>query len=308
VNNLPEDRSERLDAAFDAARTVIQALPPPEQHARVREQFLAEARSVSPDRVMRLRDQTGALSDLTLIEGERHMNRFYARQTRLIAAVLFGVIVAGGFWATPALRAFAQSVLGFFTPAESDAVVTQVPAEGNTYSTSNPYAVTLDQVATRVDFARLPTSLPEGYQFGAASYVAEQQKVGITYVCNDLWMLTLIEQTSETPAAPQEVGASANIIDVPIRETTGQYVRGVWETPSDVDTVEPDIEGEMISVPQVWNENTEWQQLVWREDGINFTLTSNGTMVNGDSTTCALDKDDFAAVALSLQPASTIEQ
>ncbi len=43
------------------------------------------------------------------------MNRFY-RRNRLIAAVLLGMILAGGFWATPSLRVLAQELINFFIP------------------------------------------------------------------------------------------------------------------------------------------------------------------------------------------------
>ena len=87
---------------------------------------------------------------------------------------------------------------------------------------------------------------------------------------------------------------------MPIRDTIGQYVRGFWDVQTDqIDTTDPHA---IVSVTQVWKEDTTWQQLVWREDGVNFTLTTHGTVESGNATSCALDQDDFAAVAQSLQP------
>ncbi len=306
MNNRPEDR---LEAAFGAARAAAGRVPTAEQQANARAQFLAEAKAVSLDGDMRLRDQTGALSDLTLLEGDQRMKRIYIRRARLIAAVLLGVIIGGGFWATPSLRAFAQSVFSFFTPAGSDAVATLVPVDGGPRqlaADANPYSLTLDDVTAQVDFARVPTSLPDGYQFDGAEYRADQQTLYLNYVCDRMWWLTLIEERSDTPMTPVEVGASAKIEDVPIRDTVGQYVRGAWEAMiNQIGTAEPSAEGPVVSVPRVWTAVTDWQHLVWREDGINFTLASGGSIGRIDAPpTCALDKDSFAATALSVQPAS----
>ena len=104
--------------------------------------------------------------------------------------------------------------------------------------------------------------------------------------------------------------ASADIVDVPIQATSGQYVRGWWLAQLDeIGTAEPGANGPVVSVPRVWTNVSDWQQLVWREDGINFTLSSGGSIGEIDApASCALDQDDFAAVAQSLQPAGAKAQ
>lgn len=302
-------RDDRLQAAFDAARSAAQQMPSAEQQTRARDQFLAEARtqteSVSPNGDVRHREQTGALSDLTSLEGEQRMNRFYNRRIRLIAAVLLGVIVAGGLWATPSLRVLAQEIFNFFTPASSDAVPTLVPlvAGPRPAQDANPYSLSLDEVAAQASFVYLPTVLPENYRVEGAEYQADRQTVYINLVCDDLWSLGIIEQLSDTAEPPYEVGASASIEDVPIRSAVGQYVRGAWEAQiNEIGTAEPGADGPVVSVPRIWTAKTDWQHLVWREDGINFTLASGGSIGRIDARpACALDKDAFAAVAQGLQ-------
>ncbi len=58
-------------------------------------------------------------------------------------------------------------------------------------------------------------------------------------------------------------------------------------------------------MPRIWTNVSDWQHLVWREDGINFTIWSGGSIGEIDAPpACALDQADFAAIAQGLQPAS----
>lgn len=303
MNNSPEDR---LEAAVDAARTA--AIPSPEQHARARAQFLLDVQAaqgdsgagVSSDGDVRLRDQTGALSDLSLVQqGEPQMNRFY-RRNRLIAAVMLGVLLAGGFWATPPLRTFAQSVIDFFIPSSTDTQQFSASLDGSRQLAAAPVSGSLSELTAQAEFAlALPGYIPAGYQLDAAYYQADDHRAVINYTCDGSLGITVIEQQSATPTEPQKVGASAVIVDVPIRAAIGQYVRGAWM--ADLDNLTADNEAGTYSVPEIWTNESDWQNLTWRENGINYIVATGGA---GDSITdspCALDKDDLAAIAQGLQ-------
>lgn len=303
----------RLQSAFDAVRHDAQDLPTPELQARARAQFLAEAQagSVSSNGDMRHWDQTGALSQSTSVEGERRMKRFYSRR-RLIAAMLLGAILAGGFWTSPSLRALAQSVIDFFVPGSSDRQPTSVLVNSEPISRDMrdmSYPLRLEDVMrwTRDDLL-YPTFLPDGYHFARGRYESNAAALEMAFDCDNPWRLVIREFPSERPFTITDIGASAVIEDVPIRDTVGQYVRGWWKVEFDRGDVIPTPGGAPREVPasNVWDDELPWHQVVWREDDVNIWLTTSGASFGDQPDPCRLTKADFVAIAEGMQPFSTL--
>ncbi len=149
------------------------------------------------------------------------MKRFYSRRTRLVAAVMLGVLLAGGFWATPSLRAFAQSVIDYFVPTSSDTQQhTQqlsAPLEDGARTSRELTTGSLDDLMAQAEFAvALPGFIPAGYTLDAAYYQPDDHRAFIHYTCARRLGIALIEQQSDSPTEPQKVGASAQIIEVPL--------------------------------------------------------------------------------------------
>jgi hypothetical protein len=308
--NNPEH--DRLQSAFDTARRAVQEAPTLEQQANARAHFLAEAqaRSVSANGDMRHRDQTGALSLPASKEGERRMNRFYNRRARLIAAVLLGLLLAGGFWASPSLRAVAQTVIDFFQPRSSDRQPSSVLVNATPIGMEIPYPLRLEDVMrwARADL-RFPTFLPDGYHFAGARYESNGAGLEMAFDCAPPWRLLIVEFPSTRPLTITDIGASAVIEDVPIRGTVGQYVRGWWRAEFDRNAAIPTPGGKPREVPatNVWDNEMQWHQLVWREDGVNLWLMTSGAILDSDQPdSCRLTKEDFAAIGDGMQPFSTL--
>lgn len=315
MSNLNDDR---LQTAFDAARQAAQAVPTPEQQARARAQFLLAARSVSLEVVVRHTVQTGALSEpMETSEGAKRMNYFYSKRVRWIAAALLAVIVAGGFWASPALRALAQSVIDFFTPAETDTQSgsvyignTDPDAPGGVYV--DPFRLSLDDVVAGANFdVRLPSFMPDALHLKGALLSDDRERVEMIYECTAPWSLLIAQWHVDQSMPLLEVGASAVIEDVPIRDEVAQYVRGMWRYEVDPETMaqQSDKVGE-VPATRVWTNDSPWQWLAWREDGINFTITTAGFDMNApldEPNPCLLTKADYVAIAQGLQPASLLK-
>jgi hypothetical protein len=307
MNNPEQDR---LQSAFDAARKAAQGMPTSEQQARARAQFLSEAgtQSVSMNGDMRHRDQTGVLSASTSEsrEGERRMKRFFTtRRTRLIAAVLLGLILAGGFWASPSLRALAQTVIDFFTRTDdsqpSSVFVGGVPPE----EWENPYSLTMEELIAKTAFnMRLPTFIPQGYRFAGARSMGGGYGVEMIFHCLDPYSVIITEIPTTDPFTPMEVGESAVIEDVPIRDVIGQYVRGTWRMEVDHEALPtPGAEAQEVPATRVWTNEENWHRLFWYEDGISFMVSTGGGIFGSDTLSpCDLTKADFVAMAQGLEP------
>jgi hypothetical protein len=316
MNHRPDDT--HLQAAFDATRAAASQLPLPDQHARARQQFLTEAfgAAVSPDQAARLNDQGSAPPVLLIQLGDQEMNRKPLRSTRLIAAVLLGVLLAGGFWASPGLRALAQEIIEFFIPAKSDIQPASfyVGVEPNESGAAyiDPYTLTLDDVVAQAAFdVRLPTFLPHTLSFKGASYQNEGERIEMIYECRGTpFSYNITQYPANETASQMEVGWSAVIEDVPIRETIGQYVRGWWLLT--IDKAAYDEQGDEtgeIPATRVWSNETYFQQMFWNEDGINFSITTASGSLSSDinyEAICRIDRDVLAQIANGLLPTSQI--
>lgn len=298
------NQHDDLTAAIAATKTAAEHLPQADQAARAKMEFLNAAKAVSKSEVVRHRDQVSALPDLTVREGKQPMKQIYFRR---VAAVLLGVVIASGLWTSPAMRALAQEVINFFVQGTTDRQETVLNEDtAPRQAEAMPPSLTLEEAAAQVDFTLLtPTVLPPGYAFTGATYNADTQSIYIDYQCGEYWPLTLIEQHTDEPITPMNVGASAVIVEIPIRDTVGQYVRGAWYALLDEVPETQTNPDDPIIIPQVWTNDADWQQLVWRENGINFTLSSGGGIMDDHpADPCMLTSDDFAAMAQGLQTAN----
>lgn len=314
MSKRPDDQ---LQAAFDAARAEAEPMPTDEQVARARTQFLSTARgeNVSPNGVARLTEQESALPDVTVAEEKQMMSHRTLHFVRLAAAALLGVIVVGGLlWASPALRALAQEIINFIVQGESDNRPTSfyVPQNPYTYDTEyvSPYQLTLDEVAAQADFnIRVPTFMIPSFRLAGGTYDGETQRAELQYDCiYKPYGLLITQQHDDSSVLPIEVGASAVIEEIPIRDAIAQYVPGSWRVEVDSTLIqEPreDVEFQMIPATLVWSNEVDYHRLYWREDDINFAIQSSMGSY-GHPNPCALTKEDYVAIAEGLKPASEV--
>ncbi|MFN8449644.1 MAG: hypothetical protein U0521_13925 [Anaerolineae bacterium] len=240
------------------------------------------------------------------------MKRIYSKRARLIAAVLLGVILAGGFWATPSLQALAQEIIDFFVPGGSDTTSATVFVGGEPHAESaDPLSLSLGDLAAQADFdVRLPTFIPETYHFVGATYQADFQFATLMYECREPWRVVITERQTDETVTPMEVGASAVVEDVAIGDVIGQYVRGTWRYEVDAEAIANQGDTvEAVPATRVWTNDSDWQQLFWRDSGLSLAVMTGGGLITTDGPNpCSLTKDDYVAIAEGLQPASTIEQ
>lgn len=316
MSKRPDDQ---VQAAFDAARAEAEQMPSADVQARVRAQFLSEARgeSVSPNGVARLIEQEGALPELTVQERKPEMSRRTLRFVRVAAAALLGVMVVGGLlWASPSLRALAQEIINFIVQGEDEQPSIIFVGGDSDPEWMHPPELTLEEIVAQTEFdMRVPTFMPTLYRFMYAIYFSDGVTPVLYYDCPyDPWAIMIVQDMGEKDS-PVEVGASAVIEEVPIRDTVGQYVRGFWRIRVD-EAVRREQEAvareqnEAVGVPatMVWSNEIEHQQLAWREDGINFRIQTAGFSSGDTRNPCPLTKEDYVAIAEGLKPASEVER
>ncbi|MEA4907471.1 MAG: hypothetical protein GYA17_02635 [Chloroflexi bacterium] len=233
-------------------------------------------------------------SQWRLAQSEDSMQTTTARTRRLrlvsvflSALLLVGILVA----VTPQGRAFAQSVLQFFTRAPADSLPVQdwqrTPAVNDSTAADpadiNAAELPVDVVEGQAGFDVLePAWLPPSLTFAGATLEAEHSIVRIFYRYEDTNGLVLREepyQLSEDCELCGLVGDSAVVEEVSLGQATAEYVEGVWNLTDD---------------GPVWVSDPYLKTMRWQADGMAFELVYMGPP---DS----LSKDDLAAIAQSMQ-------
>jgi hypothetical protein len=173
-------------------------------------------------------------------KGELNMQPTIARKPVLGLAVLAALVLLFLLLATPIGQALAQSLLRFFTRAQSDAV----PVTPITETTTYVFNLTVVEAEGQAGFDVLePTWLPvDGSGVGilslkGATLEPEHNIVRIFYRYNqggdDLTDGLLLREERFQTAHDCElcgmVGASAAVESIQIGGVTGEYVEGVWK-------------------------------------------------------------------------------
>lgn len=216
-------------------------------------------------------------------------NKLVPRLATAIAVIVIlgGVLIA----ATPQGQAMAQSLLQFFTRAESNELplqsfqLTPLPASG--ISKPDPASIIdanpeITEVELQAGYDVLePSWIPSNLTFAGAS-IEDQKIVRIFYRfvdTNGLVFRQEPERTAEDCELCGMVGPDAPIEQVAIGDTTGEYVEGVWK---------------LTEQGPVWESDPYQKTLRWQMDGMAFELLYMGPPDT-------LSMEDMIAIAESLK-------
>ena len=215
----------------------------------------------------------------------------YVRPLTTVAAVLILVVIV--MLTVPPVRTLAQNIIDtLFFRAESDKQVLATPFERTidptpTFIVPTPEPPDLDEARRSVNFPiNVPRWLPAGYQMVSAEgydtyasiFYQHPDRFGIGLT---IYPLPYVHRL--------EVGASAEVIDVQIGDTVGQYVpRGAWIAITETD-------GETLRYTgEIWDPTVNYQRLRWINDGLVYILaTPLGAVSN-------LTMDDMVRIAESV--------
>lgn len=218
---------------------------------------------------------------------------------RLAAGIALIVILAGIFvFSTPQGQAMAQSLLQFFTRAESNELplqsfqMTPIPTPGT--PTPNPASIIdanpeINEVETQAGYDVLePSWIPTSLTFAGAS-IEDQKIVRIFYRYTDtkgqpVETNGLVFRQEPVPASNDcelcdVVGPDALIESVAIGSTTGEYVVGVWK---------------LTDQGAKWESDPYLKTMRWQLDGKAFELLYMGPPDT-------LSMEDMIAIAESLR-------
>jgi len=195
---------------------------------------------------------------------------------------------------TPLGRAFAQSVLQFFTRAESDTLPQQQPWQMTSPAQSpseSPSQLSVQEAESLAGYDVLsPVEIPFGMDFMSASYDARYHIVvqafgrDTEFIGFSLWQQPLeyyqscgdIINYCDNMLGWNLVGASAYVETVRIGNLTGEYVQGTWIL--------------TYSGP-VWDPTDYLKILRWQTDTMIFELVAG----------IEFSRDDLVALASSIR-------
>ncbi|MGD2155367.1 MAG: hypothetical protein PVG14_18570 [Anaerolineales bacterium] len=246
--------------------------------------------------------------------GSAHLNW---RRAAILA--LFTLLIAiGALMVTPAGGVLAERVLQFFSQSVDDTekqTVVRAPSENSEGVEDQPFIVQSDGQVIPVeeegivitppgdlkdtDFpVFMPTFLPEGYSLNKAEYHPLGPMTWVEFTCGRYAGFTLTQNqiTYEAYLADPEyrgdIGASAEIIEVDINGTKGEYVQGNWGPTSPFSGSE--------EVEFTWDPNLNFHRLIWYTDGSLFRITTSRSGPGNEA--CRLMMEDILTIAESLRP------
>jgi hypothetical protein len=230
-------------------------------------------------------------------------NSFFRSRTLIAsAATLFLVLVL--LVASPQVRAFAQTILEFFIPAQGNTfplqaspispdptptIFVQGLADCKNSSITSKYtcAVAEAETALGFDVRQLPSD-PQGYTFTGVSFDPTQGQFQLTYT-RDGGELTITEITgNRSPNGWETTWGAVPAESVEKAKVNGfeaEFVRGMFVVKSQTRT------------RAEWEAGAPVQRLRWSENGMFFEITMNG-MVGYDD---ALGKEWLIDLAESLK-------
>jgi hypothetical protein len=227
-------------------------------------------------------------------QGDKMNTQKSHRSSRLYLAISLSLALLIVLFVTPQGRTFAQSVVEFFTRAESttypleDHQIAQVESEPNTATAEPPMPlISVAEAEAQVGFniSELPF-VPEGFEYlGARLY---GNHVSIEYqVENGGGHLTIMQsQEGYYQSNWDNVPADA-VVPVKVGEYDGEFVQGVF-------VVYPE------ETNATWNPDASIMRLRWVANGVWFEITKYGDVHSIEY----LDMAELIEIAeyLSIQP------
>lgn len=270
---------------------------------------IAESFELEPTFDASLINQFKSASEKTIYVPDRDINldkgNMFFRVLATSAATMIILLIV--VLTIPPLRTLAEQIIDFFVPADSNETTVELHL-GGSIVTPEQYPLSLDELINHVDFQLpLPAFMPSAYVFDGGSYDPSARVVTLRYRCSAQWsvyiILTQVDQPDTEDLVRREVGMGAEIDEVMIGTVIGQYVRGSWLVVVDPTVVEQAEAAEMgitTDAEAMWENDTQWHQLVWYHEGILYTLMG-GTSTEYQSLSCSLDQEDFVTIANGLR-------
>ena len=229
-----------------------------------------------------------------------------ASQTRMVgqlrlaaipAALLLAAVVA--IWLMPVLRAAAQDIIRYFERSEDDQHVSEwvvptvqptlEPLHKRLQNRNDLYTYTIEDASEIAGFdISFPAVLPDDFRFVGArvfeySHFVALRFEGIQRHPHILSFEILLTHNDSDSTYVYEIGPEAEVEEIPIGDTNGEYVRGSW---SRWISESPRTPGETASVVHEWTDSGG-QTLIWQMGDVRYHISSRP----------GLGRDDMIGVA-----------
>lgn len=221
-----------------------------------------------------------------------------ARRFTFAMLAVIGVLIV--FFSIPPFNGIARRVADFFEPSDYDTMPITLSTP---MAPSMQFPFTVDQAASQAGFAlHQPDWVPEGFQFNGAAYDANREAVLFDYhspIPGKFLRLTQ-SQSSENRINVSSIGASAEVLTVDIRTSSGEvvageYVAGAWRIPAMLDHLQTDQPDMTATMEANWDPEAKIHMLRWEMDGVLYEI------IHADQTLESLSAEMLVKIAESMR-------
>ena len=191
----------------------------------------------------------------------------WVNQPRLVLAfltiILIGIVL---FFAAPSYTALASRIAQFFTSTSRDMMIIELPLYEDKDQDTHPLT-SLSEAAkySNIEF-KLPTSLPEAYQYKGAFYNPIRQSISVDYESKAGSILRITQRVAGIEY--QSISVNAKVEKIKIGDVVGEYVKGGFRA------VQPqeDSAATTATVQATWDPEAKIHFLRWQDEDILFEI------------------------------------
>jgi hypothetical protein len=180
----------------------------------------------------------------------------------------------------PSARVAASQIIHLFLPEPSNQLNVQVTLTslGDLVYFSDPanFPLSITEAQQLAGFGVKEISLlPEGLAFIGSRYDPSYNAVTLLYEAND-YKLFLTQRPLGNREDVFSIGESANVRNVKIGSSDGEFVEGGWKAVSTQPASENQAPANTMNIYAIWDNKMSQSTLRWQAGGIVYELRSNG--------------------------------
>jgi hypothetical protein len=196
----------------------------------------------------------------------------------LVALGLVCIVILITF--IPSVRVAASQIIHLFLPAPSNQLDVQVTltSPGDLIDFSDPanFPLSVTEVQHLAGFeVKEISSLPVGLTFIGSRYDPYYNTVTLLYEAND-YKLFLTQRPRGNGEDVFSIGAIANVKNVKVGNTDGEFVMGGWKAVSTQPASNNQTPASTVNIYAIWDNHSSQSTLRWQAGDIVYELRSNG--------------------------------
>ena len=194
-----------------------------------------------------------------------------------VSATIATILILVLLIAFTPIGVYAKDLINFLLRAEENeiTITITIPAQYTSIGTRSLEAAkfSIAEVQAHAGFDILqPNSLPDGFIFYGANYDERLDTIELYYGGQNDWFI-ITQKKGKIDF--QRIGASATIHLIPIGDTLGEYVQGVWIVASDNESIiQTSLPGTEVALNAFWDSQLQQSMLRWKNGDILIEILS----------------------------------